>query len=98
MNLAPELHQRAMELIDRAMTARLAGETQRAEELLREAYDAEKQAAHQVAAAFEPSRSILLGCSTNAANSCEQHSASPGFLALMRSRTPCDVERALEDR
>jgi hypothetical protein len=37
-------------------------------------------------------------CSTNAADPCEQHSASPGFLAPHGSRTPCDVERTLEDR
>ena len=60
MRAVSELHQRAMELVDRSLLARAAGESENAAQLLRQAYEAERQAALSVEGNTEPTRSVLL--------------------------------------
>lgn len=61
VNRAEELHIRAMDYADKALSSRLAGKKDEARELLRAAFEHERLAADEVAAMleFEPTRSIL---------------------------------------
>ena len=62
MRHASELHQRAMEFVDRSLLARAGGDGPRAAELLGEAYETESRAALAVVdeGEVEPTRSVLL--------------------------------------
>jgi phage shock protein A len=61
MNQVKDLHREAMRLVDEAELARHNGNTQVARELLRQAFDHERQAADLVASDLsqEPTRSVL---------------------------------------
>lgn len=61
MSQVRELHRKAMSLLDEANVARMHGDEEQARELLRRAFETEKQAAEQLADSYEhePTRSIL---------------------------------------
>jgi hypothetical protein len=90
MNPAPELHQRAMELTDRSVLARLSGDLERSKELLREAYLVERQAAYQIATDLEPSRSILLRSAASLALDCGEVREAERLISLALTANPPD--------
>lgn len=98
--IVSDLHNRAMDLAELAMLARIQGETEQADMFTREAYELEKQAAEMYAknSAEEPTRSILFRSAASLAMECgEVRSAQRLIIAGLYGEPPIEIEDELKD-
>jgi hypothetical protein len=84
------LHKRAMELAEEASVARIHGNAKRATELLREAFDKERQAAAMVVdnLLLEPTRSVLHRSAASLALECHEIREAEKLIAVALSGNP----------
>jgi hypothetical protein len=93
-----ELHQRAMELADRSLLARVAGETVSAKELLRQAFETERQAAETGSDAPEPTRSILFRSAASLALEVGEVRTAERLIAMgLAGEPPQEIAEDLRD-
>jgi hypothetical protein len=98
MKQAPELHQRAMEMVDRSLLARASGDGGRAADLLRQAYENERMAAFSVEVDAEPTRSILLRSAASLALDVGDIRASEQLIATgLAGDPPSEIAEELRD-
>jgi hypothetical protein len=92
MNEIRGLHHRAMELAEAAELARLQGESQNAINLLRDAFQFEKEAASLCTSdlALEPTRSVLHKSAAALALDCREFREAERLIAVALSGTPPD--------
>lgn len=95
-----QLHNRAMELAQLAIVAREKGEGQKAEDLARQAYGYEAQAADLIpeAESSEPTRSILYRSAASLAYQCKELQIAQRLIAKgLSGHPPPQVEQELKD-
>ncbi len=95
-----QLHQEAMDLVDRAHLARLRGQTDTAANLTRQSFEKEREAALLVSASldFEPSRSVLLRSAASLALQCDETREAERLIGLALSgRPPDEIAEELRD-
>jgi hypothetical protein len=95
-----ELHNKAMDIAELAMIARLRGESRRVDELNRQAYEFEKQAAeiYGINSSEEPTRSVLYRSAASMALECgELKSAQKLIVAGLSGEPPIEIEDELKD-
>ena len=98
MRTVSELHQRAMEFVDRSLLARAAGDPTQAAELLRQAYEAERQAALSVDSDTEPTRSVLLRSAASLALETGDARAAEQLIATgLAGNPPAELADELRD-
>lgn len=100
MRPTAELHKRAMQLVDRAMVARAQGDRTGADELMREAYQVERQAAHTLMphSDLEPSRAVLFRSAASLALECGEVRDAERLIATALSGDPAEeVVQELRD-
>src|SRR6266487_2589346 len=85
-----ELHREAMNLADRALVARLSGDTEGASVLLREAYRHEREAAERVSSQqeLEPTRSVLHRSAASLALECNELREAERLIGIALSGNP----------
>src|SRR6266567_2641871 len=95
-----ELHREAMSLADRALVARLSGDTVGASALLREAYRHEREAAERVSSQqeLEPTRSVLHRSAASLALECNELREAEKLVALaLAGDPPTEIADELRD-
>lgn len=100
MSQVRELHRKAMSLLDAANVARMRGDEEQARELQRRAFETEKQAAEQLADAYEhePTRSILFRSAATLALDCgDYHEAERLAEAGLAGSPPDAIAAQLRD-
>jgi hypothetical protein len=87
-----------MEFVDRSLLARAAGESAQATELLRQAYEAERQAALSVESSAEPTRSVLLRSAASLALEIGDTRAAEQLIATgLAGESPAEIADELRD-
>jgi hypothetical protein len=100
MSRIQELHQQAMNLAEQADLAKLRGETAAMQDLLRQAFELEHQAAQQVAPLIgtEPTRSVLHRSAATLAIACgELATAEQLIITALTGSPPTDIAEELKD-
>ena len=95
-----ELHQSAMDWAEGAALAKLRGEAEKQQDLLRQALDAETQAAALLANqwAAEPSRSVIHRSAASLALQCgEQELAEQLVVTALMGNPPAEIAEELRD-
>jgi hypothetical protein len=93
-------HQQAMDLAEAAAVARLRGAIEQAEQLTRQAYEQETQAAVLIADTLdaEPSRSVLHRSAASLAIECGELRAAERLIAIALSgNPPPEIAEELKD-
>ncbi|HUW19859.1 MAG TPA: hypothetical protein VMW16_11210 [Sedimentisphaerales bacterium] len=92
MKEASRIHRVAMELVEKAYLARLRGEAQEAEELLRKASETERAAAAQLAEEYEaePTRSVLYRSAASLAVECGELREAEKLISMGLAGNPPD--------
>lgn len=97
---AMETHRKAMEIADKAQFAKANGSLNGHVELLREAFELEREAAHMVAnrLALEPTRSVLHRSAATIAMWCGLHREAEQLAAAgLAGNPPADIAKELRD-
>ena len=100
MKSVKELHKKAMELAEFAFVAKLRGNPVKAEELLRQAFEYESQAARLVPdePSSEPTRSILYSSAATLALDCNEPREAEELIAEGLAGNPApEIEQELRD-
>jgi hypothetical protein len=100
MKKVKELHHQAMELVDQAQIATVKGQKKRADQQLRKAFEAEKQAALLAAKppAEEPTRSVLLRSAAALGLRCREFREAERLISIaLAGDPPQDVADELRD-
>ena len=100
MKSASRIHREAMELADQAYLARLHGERDRAQPLLRKAFEKEREAARLVANDFEsePTRSVLHRSAASLALDCGELREAEQLVSLaLAGNPPEEIASELRD-
>ncbi|MEO1146062.1 MAG: hypothetical protein AAFY26_10750 [Cyanobacteria bacterium J06638_22] len=100
MSRIQELHNKAMDLAEQADLAKLRGDTAVQQDLLRQAFELEYQAAQQVAQleGAEPTRSILHRSAASLAIACSNLAvAEQLIIAALMGNPPADIATELKD-
>jgi hypothetical protein len=93
-------HNQAMAAAEGAFVARMRGDTEQADYLLRSAYEAERSAAEMLAdqLANEPSRSVLYRSAATLAYDCGEHRAAERLAAAgLAGEPPDEIAQELRD-
>lgn len=92
MKLASEIHHEAMELADQAYVARLHGDSEKAKELLRKAFEKEREAARLMVDDHdkEPTRSVLHRSAASLAIDCGDIREAERLISLALAGNPPD--------
>ncbi|MEW6227282.1 MAG: hypothetical protein AB1700_04200 [Bacillota bacterium] len=100
MDSVRELHDKAMKLAQLAIAARHSQDFERAEQLARQAYEHEAQAAELIplAESSEPTRSILYRSAASLAYQCKEfHIAQRLIVKGLSGYPPPEIEQELKD-
>ncbi|MEH2389638.1 MAG: hypothetical protein V7K14_28535 [Nostoc sp.] len=100
MSQIQELHKQAMDLAEAAFTAKLRGDLKQANEVSRQAFDKESQAAALIANQLdaEPTRSVLHRSAATLAIDCGELQAAERLIAIALSgNPPQDIAQELKD-
>lgn len=100
MNQIQTLHQQAMDLAEAAAIARLRGLSEQAEQLTRQAFEQEIQAANLVANMIdaEPTRSVLHRSAASLAIECGEFQIAERLIAIALSgNPPLEIAEELKD-
>ena len=100
MSHIQKLHNRAMDLAEQADLAKLRGDRAVQQDLLRQAFELECQAAQQVAQleGAEPTRSILHRSAASLAIACENFTtAEQLIIEALTGNPPADIAEELKD-
>lgn len=100
MSKVRELHDKAMELAQRALVARYSGELALAITLAHQAYEFEAQAAELVpySETSEPTRSILYRSAASLAYQCQEFRVAQQLVAKgLSGYPPSDIEQELKN-
>ena len=100
MNEINKLHDEAMNLAELATVAKVKGDLQQADELLRKAYENEARAAYLMidASSPEPTRSVLFRSAASLAIDCNELREAEKLLAIgLSGNPPPDISEELRD-
>ena len=100
MSTVRKLHDKAMKLAQLSLVARHEGKTEQAEELARQAYECESQAAELVPEdkSSEPTRSILYRSAASLAYQCRELSTAQRLIGKgLSGYPPPQIEQELKD-
>ncbi|MBE9100555.1 hypothetical protein [Vacuolonema iberomarrocanum] len=100
MSRIQKLHNRAMDLAEQADLAKLRGDSVVQQDLLRQAFELEYQAAQQVAQleGAEPTRSILHRSAASLAIACENFTtAEQLIIEALTGNPPANIAEELKD-
>jgi hypothetical protein len=100
MNGIKELHHQAMQLADEADRRRKQGDVKTAQEILRQAFDKERQAAKEAAcgATLEPTRSVLHRSAASLALECGDFREAERLIAVaLAGEPPDEIAEELRD-
>ena len=100
MNHIRELHEKAMNLAEIAVVAKLQGDLEQANQLFRQAYESEAQAARLVPdeTSVEPTRSILYRSAASLALDCNEFREAERLItAGLAGRPPEEIAEELRD-
>lgn len=100
MKLESEIHREAMELADQAYLARLHGDSDKGKELLRKAFEKEREAANMMISDYdkEPTRSVLYRSAASLAIDCgEVREAERLISSALVGNPPDEIASELRD-
>ncbi|MBC6433199.1 hypothetical protein FM036_21765 [Nostoc sp. HG1] len=100
MNQIQELHKQAMDLAEAAFTAKLRGDLKQANQVSRQAFEKESQAAALIANQLdaEPTRSVLHRSAASLAIDCGEFQTAERLIAIALSgNPPQEIAQELKD-
>lgn len=100
MSQVRELHDKAMDLAEKASVAKLSGDLEQADALLRQAYENELEAARLLedTSSPEPTRSILFRSAASLAIDCNALREAEKLIAIgLSGNPPSDIADELRD-